>query len=125
MRRLIALCFLLFFLAGCKSVTLVQDITQRRATQIVAALNERGISSNALKESGSGAKYRIEVRSEQYSQAIGILNEKGLLEETPASFEELTQAQGFLPSSREMEALRMEYPRRYSGVGRSRPRCVR
>lgn len=109
LKQLCILLLLTLTLAGCKTVSLVQDVTQRRATQIVAALNTRGIPATLTRSSGSGSNYQVEVKSEYYSQAIEILNQRGLLEETPASFKELTAAQGFLPSSREMEALRMDH----------------
>ena len=69
----IPLVLVICFLTGCNSVPVAQDLNQHQATQIVAALNEKGISAVAARESGSKPKYSVTIRESNYSQAVSIL----------------------------------------------------
>lgn len=96
-------------IAGCNGVPVVRDVTQRQANEIVASLTQYGISAVSTKGTGSKSKYDVEVRRENYSQAITILNQEGLPRERPETFADLVSQRGFLPSSREIESLRVDH----------------
>lgn len=99
---------LLLFTAGCDSAHVAEDLSQKQARQIVAVLNQNGIAASAERQSGSGAKYRVEISKKNYARATALLNEKHLPQEEKASFEELTASNGLLPRSREMESLALD-----------------
>jgi type III secretion protein J len=96
-------------LAGCNSSPIAHDLSQGQATQIVALLNQKGIGAQASRESGSRGRFTVTVKKDKYAQAVALINEKGLPAEPELSFAELVAPQGLLPSSREVEALRLDH----------------
>lgn len=98
----------LLLVAGCNSTPIAEGVSQTQANQIVALLNNHGIAAQSSRDTG-GSKYTVEVRRSYYSQAVSLLTEKGYPREEKLTFNELTAQQGFLPSSREMEALRLDH----------------
>jgi type III secretory pathway lipoprotein EscJ len=106
--RLIFLVWVIL-LAGCNSSPIAHDLSQSQATQIVALLNQKGIGAQASKESGSRGRFTVTVKKDKYAQAVALINEKGLPAEPELSFAELVAPQGLLPSSREVEALRLDH----------------
>jgi len=98
----------LFALSGCDSIYVAEDLSQKQARQVVAALNQNGIGAVAERQSGGGAKYSVEISKKNYARATALLSEKNLPTEERASFEDLTSQSGLLPRSREMEALSLD-----------------
>ena len=108
-RRLLYLCVLLT-LVGCQKSSVVQEVSQKQANQVVAALGRHGIDADVVRESGnSKGRYRVEVRPSYYSQAVALLESKGLPKVEPPDFQELIEPKGLLPSSRSAEQLRLDY----------------
>ena len=106
--RLLLATALVLFCVSCSSVPVAKDLSQRQANEIVAVLNSVGINSIAVRDSSGGrVKYTVEVRKGFYSQAVGILHEKGLPEED--LFTEMIEQKGIIPNSREVEALRLDH----------------
>lgn len=99
----------LLLLVGCSDRPVAEDMTQRQANRIVAVLNQHGISAVADRGRGGRARYTVSVESGVYSQAVAILHERGLLEEPEIGFRELVAQQGLIPSSRKIEALRLDH----------------
>lgn len=95
-------------LVGCGSSPVADDLSQRDANRIVAALRGKGVDSSTEKERGSRGRYTVVVSSADFAKAATFLAELGLPEERQASFSELVASSGFLPSSREVEALRLD-----------------
>lgn len=100
---------LLVLLSGCGKTTVVENTSQKRATQIVIALYKQGISASSTRESGGQGKYRVEVDQQDYATALATIERNGLLDEPAPTFEELTASSSFFPPSREVEALRMDH----------------
>ena len=96
-------------LSACGSETVVQDQTQRDATEIVALLNNHGIVASANKERGGKARFAVEVRRGYYAQALSLLAAKGYPRDPQPSFADIVAEKGLLPSSSEMEALRIDH----------------
>ncbi len=99
---------LVLSVSGCSGSPIAQDLTQNQANEIVAVLNNSGISAVAQRESGSKGKFSVEVRRADYSQSVTILHERRLPSEARATFSELVSPSGLLPNSREMDALRVD-----------------
>lgn len=104
----IFLCTLVLFAVGCANVPVAEDISQTQATEIVAVLSASGLSAQADKESGARAKFFVTVDKRDYLAAVTILHERGLPAPEEASFSETISNKGFLPNSREIEALRID-----------------
>jgi type III secretory pathway lipoprotein EscJ len=94
--------------AGCGSSPVADDVPQREANEIVSKLEEGGISASVSKARGGKGRYSVLVPSGRFSEAVGLLNRLGLPAERKASFQELTASNGILPTSREVEALRLD-----------------
>ena len=108
LRQILLLVFLLV-LGACNTIPVAQDIDQRQAHEIVAALNSQGISAVATRGSGSRALFTVEVKRDQYSQAIAIMNDRALPSDRPESFGEMIAQHGIVPNSREVEAIRLDH----------------
>lgn len=105
----VVLLVLLLSLSACDTSPLAYDRTQRQANEIVAVLNANGITALSEREGSGRGKYRVSVNADQYTPAVAILHDKGLLRES--EFDSLVQERGFLPNSRELEALRVDRAR--------------
>ena len=93
---------------GCDSSPLAGDLAQRDANEIVAVLRERGIEAEIERERGAKGKYSVSVATAQFGASAALLTQLGLPTERKASFRDLVAPSGILPSSREIEALRID-----------------
>lgn len=103
--------FLLFIFSlctACASVPVAEDVSQAQATEIVAVLTASGISSQAAKGSGAKAAFSVSVDKSDYLTAVTILHDRGLPSPEEATFADAIAARGFLPNSRDIEALRID-----------------
>lgn len=108
-RSLLALLFVAgIALSGCGDSSVADGLAQRDANEIVAALRARGIEASTEKERGAKGRYTVSVSSDQFGEAAAALTELGLPAEQKLSFGELVAPSGILPSSREVEALRLD-----------------
>ncbi len=108
-RSLLALLFVAgISLSGCGDSSVADGLAQRDANEIVAALRARGIEASTEKERGAKGRYTVSVSSDQFGEAAAALTELGLPAEQKLSFGELVAPSGILPSSREVEALRLD-----------------
>lgn len=96
-------------LSGCNTVPVAEDVSQSQANEMVAILNDHGISAVASRESGGKGKYSVDVKRSYYSQAVSLLHEKGLPGERKPTFGELIAQNGLIPNSREMDALKLDH----------------
>jgi type III secretory pathway lipoprotein EscJ len=103
----IILCCLL--LTSCGKETLIENTTQKRAVQIVVALYKHGLTATSSRESGGQGKYKVQIAARDYAQALTVIEREGLMEDPAPSMSDLTASSSFFPSSREMEALRLDY----------------
>lgn len=111
MRRTIIVSYLLCALTlvvGCSSAPVADDVGQREANEIVAVLRERGLVAYVTRGKGAGARYSVSVKSNEFGEAAAILSRLGLPGERKATFQEMTASSGIIPSSREVEALRLD-----------------
>lgn len=96
-------------LIGCGSTPVAQDLNQSQANEIVALLTTRGIPAVAHKETGGKGLFAVQISPDDYGAAVTLLHERGLPSETRTTAQELLAPQGIIPSSREMEALRLDH----------------
>lgn len=99
---------LVLYASGCGSTPVADDIGQRDANQLVSLLRDHGITAQVTKARGSKGRYSVSVSDDRYVDAAGILTRLGLPADKKASFEDLTAANGIIPVSREVEALRLD-----------------
>jgi type III secretory pathway lipoprotein EscJ len=99
---------LLLFLCGCNEAVVVNDLDQKQSQEIVATLAEQGIAAKINKEKGAKGKFSILVPAINYSEAVSILHYNNLPKEYEPSLSDILESKGFLPNSRELEALRVE-----------------
>jgi type III secretory pathway lipoprotein EscJ len=103
---LLMVCTLL--MGGCSRSPVADDVGQKEANEIVSILRERGIDSTVEKLKGGRGRYSVQVASKDFGESVSILASLGLPEERKASFTDLVAQSGILPSSREVEALRLD-----------------
>ena len=106
--RVVVLIFILL-LASCRAVPVAEDLNQTEANQIVALFNTRGIASYSKRETSGKPVYSVEVDRSYYALAKNLLAERNLPGPRKAGIDELLEPQGFLPNTREMEALRLDH----------------
>jgi type III secretory pathway lipoprotein EscJ len=95
-------------MVGCKSASVADDLAQKDANQIVAALRAHGIDATTEKGRGSKGRYTVNVASARFGEAATLLSQLGLPAERGASFAELMAPSGILPPSKDVEDLRMD-----------------
>lgn len=108
-RSLLALLFAAgIALSACGDSSVADGLAQRDANEIVAALRARGIEASTEKERGAKGRYTVSVSSDRFGEAAAALTDLGLPADQKLSFGELVAPSGILPSSREVEALRLD-----------------
>lgn len=105
----VALAFSLLLLVGCENSEISGEFSQMRANKMIAALHSKGIGATAEKATGGRSQYSVKVSGGNFSQAIAILESKGLLDKEAPSFTDTIASQGLIPNSREMESLKLDY----------------
>ncbi|NLF24984.1 MAG: hypothetical protein GX589_04915 [Deltaproteobacteria bacterium] len=93
-------------LCGCSQEPVARDIDQRQALEIVALLNSQGLGAELSKERQG---YVVKVRKSVFPQAVALINDSKLPGEAKMSFRQLVGEQGIIPSSREVESLRLDH----------------
>lgn len=101
--------FATLILTGCNEKLIADGQSLAEANEIIAALADYGVHSDAQRDSGGRARFSVSVDGEDYVTALAVLQEKGLPKVAKSTFLELTEAKGFLPPSREIEAIRLDY----------------
>jgi len=96
---------------GCGSTPVANDLSQRDSLEIIAALRDRGIEASSTKERGGKGQFSVTVSSADFGRAVSILHSLGLPGERKASFSELVAPSGILPSSKNVEDLRIDRAR--------------
>lgn len=110
-RRIICLLVLVMsgvYLSGCASDPVAEDLSQTQATTVVATLTQHGVPAQSSRDTGSRGRYSVTVRHQWYSEAVTILHEQGLPKQEEMTFADTIASHGFLPNSREIEALRID-----------------
>lgn len=108
LQALTLLCMILLA-SGCSSVPVAEDIGQHQAIEIVALLQANGITASAERQVGGRAQYTVEVRQSAYAEAVAILASRSLPSKEKETFSDFVAPRGFLPDSRETEALRLDH----------------
>jgi type III secretion protein J len=73
--------FALASIAACAEVPVVQNVPEREANRVVAALDQAGIASQKAVEEGSGnggPAFRVSVGADEVARAVSVLNASGL-----------------------------------------------
>jgi type III secretory pathway lipoprotein EscJ len=111
LRATLWLIIVVLSIIGCGSTPVANDLSQRESLEIIAALRERGIEATSSKERGGKGQYSVVVSSSEFGRAASILHSLGLPGEHKASFSELVAPSGILPSSKNVEDLRIDRAR--------------
>lgn len=106
--RVLILCLVFGCMVGCKSASVADDLSQKDANQIVAALRAHGIDATTEKGRGAKGRYTVHVASARFGEAATLLSKLGLPAQHGASFAELMAPSGILPASKDVEDLRMD-----------------
>ncbi len=109
-----SVCWLIVFalvLLGCGSTPVANDLSQRESHEIIAALREQGIEATSSKERGGKGQYSVVVSSSDFGRAVSLLHSLGLPAEHKSSFSELVAPSGILPTSKNVEDLRIDRAR--------------
>lgn len=108
--QVVALCFaVVMILSGCGSSQVADNLSQKESNEIVAALNDHGISAVSQKERGGRGRFSVLVSASEFGTAVSILNKNNLPGEPKVTLAELITPSGFVPNSREIEALRLDH----------------
>ncbi len=108
-RSICSLFFLLLILASCTSdQSIVNNIDEREANEIVVFLASKGIPSQKIEAATTGAaaaqtqlKFSISVPQDQSTQAMALLNQYGLPRRQGTNLLELFAGGGLVSSDRE------------------------
>jgi len=95
------------FLAGCESQELFSDLTEVEANEIVAVLFSADLKANKSADKKSGS-YKIFTDKSSFSEAVAILQARGLPRERFESVGDVFQKDGFVSSPLE-ERARLNY----------------
>lgn len=106
--RSIVVTLILCLVAGCSRSPVADDLAQRDANEIVAVLREHGIEATVEKQKGGKGRYSVQVSAQEFGESASLLASLGLPEERKPGFSDLVNSGGILPSSREVEALRLD-----------------
>ncbi len=98
-------------LLACSSTPLVEDVSQKEANEIVALLSRHGVPAQSQRVAGGRGKYSVATDRSYYEESIILLQRYDLPRTIASPFEDLVEQQGFLPNSREIEALRIDRAR--------------
>ena len=99
---------LLTVVSACRTVEIASDLDQFQANKIISKLNIHGISAQAESTKGSKGKYALIVNQSDRLAAITLMDQLQLISKPDSEFSELTKSQGFLPSSRAVENLKLD-----------------
>lgn len=105
--RILVLLFALA-LAGCDAVEVLSGVEQSQANRVVAALSQHGVFAVAKRQGSSGKGFNVEVSSDDYVEAINLLQELSLPGESRESFNDILKTSGLLPDLKEVEDLRID-----------------
>lgn len=94
--------------SGCGSTPVADDVDQREVNEIVAALSKHSVEARPVKARGAKGRYSVVVDDGDFTRAAQVLTRLGFPTEKKPSFEDLTTGNGFIPPSREVEALRLD-----------------
>jgi type III secretory pathway lipoprotein EscJ len=100
------ICGLALLICSCNEVSVARDIDQRQALEIVALLNSYGIGAEAAKDRGG---FSVNVKKSVYVQATTLMKDHKLPGEARMSFRELMTQQSLIPSTRDVEAVRLDH----------------
>jgi type III secretory pathway lipoprotein EscJ len=99
----------LVLLAGCSRSTVVENLSQKQAQEIAAVLLAYGIDASVTKSGrGSSPVFSVEIDDRFYAKSLAVLHDKRLPRDEHASFDDIINQGGFLPPSREIEALKTD-----------------
>ncbi len=99
---------ILTLLMGCGSSPVASDVSQREANRIVALLHKNGITADLHSARIGKGRYVVLVPESEFPNAATILSNRGLPSEKQPSFEEMTASNGIIPTSREVDNLRLD-----------------
>lgn len=94
------LCLLLavVFLTACSSKeTLLRDLTERDANEIIAVLYKYNIQADK-KPDAKGKTFSVTVKSGELAQSVALLHTQGLPRENRPSLQEVFKSSGFAPT---------------------------
>jgi type III secretory pathway lipoprotein EscJ len=108
MWRIVFCVGLIICAAGCGTSPVADDLPQREANEIVSVLRRHGIDSQIQKQKGGHGRYSVVVSQSEFGESVTLLSALGLPLERKTSFSDLVSQSGILPSSREVESLRLD-----------------
>lgn len=92
---------------GCREKVILQDLSQIQANSAVASLVRSGVGAY-FERSGSSNSFAVVIDENDYSRASLILDNIPHWKRGGDNFDKLTESSSLFPSSREMEALKLD-----------------
>ena len=103
-------------LAGCAREELLHGLDERQASEVLVALDERGVAASKLREDGAEERWRVEVERGEATRAHRILAERDLPRARAPGVSELFGKGSMVPTPTEEHALLPP-----CALGRARP----
>jgi type III secretion protein J len=95
--RRFAMCLLLLVLSGCARETLLRDLTERDANEIVAMLYSSSMEATKTVDP-KGKSFSVEVLRSDLPRAVAVLRSLGLPKSPRTNLNEVFRATGFAPT---------------------------
>ncbi len=92
-------------LGGCAREELLHGLDERQASEVLVALDERGVAASKLREDGAEERWRVEVERGEATRAHRILAERDLPRARAPGVSELFGKGSMVPTPTEEHAL--------------------
>lgn len=107
LKKFLVILFSSFVLFGCESQELFSDLTESEANEIVAVLFSANLEANKASDK-KGGSYKIFTTKSSFTEAVAILQSRGLPRERFESVGDVFEKDGFVSSPLE-ERARLNY----------------
>ena len=109
MSRVLTLFFAILVFSGCEERSILDELSQRQANEVISILYSNGISATINKVgTGTKARYSINVSSKDYQGALSVVQRNSLPSQDKLTVDEIIKEESFFPQTKELELLKLE-----------------